>query len=82
MGREALLLFGQTWLRKYMPANGFCHDGFLFDVPEGRKSECIEVVERVLPRPIKPLNNLRIGCEVKVGYQSWAKMAVERVITV
>jgi hypothetical protein len=82
VGREALLLFGQTWLRKFMPANGFIHDGWIFDVPEGRKSECIEVIERIMPRPIPALNGLRIGCEISVGERSWADTRTVKTVTV
>lgn len=82
IGRESLLLFGQTWLRKHMPSNGFIHDGWIFDVPEGRKSECIEVIEKVLPRPIKALGGLRIGCEISIGEKNWADMRTVKSIVV
>jgi hypothetical protein len=74
IGRESLLLFGQTWLRPYMPANGFIHDGFGFDVPVGRQGECMELVGKILTRKIPQLNNLRIGVEVSVGTKNWSEM--------
>lgn len=82
IGRETILLFGQTWLRQYMPANGFIHDGWVFDVPEARKSECIELVEKIMPRKIPQLNNLRIGCEISVGTANWSKMETVKVVSV
>lgn len=82
IGRESLLLFGQTWLRKHMPSSGFVHDGFKFDVPEGRKSECIELVKKILPRPIHQLGGLRIGCEISVSSRSWAHMEPVETVNV
>jgi hypothetical protein len=51
----------------WMPANFAVHDGYTLEVPDGCETEAAELLERVLTRPIKQLNNLRIGCEVDIS---------------
>lgn len=51
----------------YMPANFAVHDGLTMEVPDGMEDEVMDALEKVLTRPIKFLEGLRIGCEIDVS---------------
>lgn len=78
--RENLKLLAADWLA-YMPANGVCHDSYLLDVPLAMKDDAIAALVRVLTRPIKQMQGLRIGCEVSVSDESWADMQNVRIVS-
>jgi len=52
---------------EYMPANFAVHDGVTLEAPDGMEDELVDVHERILTRPIKFLEGLRIGCEIDVS---------------
>lgn len=69
--RDNLLLFSETEARDWMPANVTVHDSVNFDVPFRKVDKAIELCLEIMPRPIKEMGNLRVGCEVEVGL-NWA----------
>lgn len=54
-------------VRQWMPANFVVHDGYTLDVPLAQVDYAIDILKRVLSRPIPQMDGLRIGCEVDVG---------------
>lgn len=83
-GRDTLLMIGQAmnqqtaliteskWAQ-YMPANCFCHDAYVLEVPEALAEEAEQFLVDVLTRPVPELGGLRIGCESEKGY-NWAEV--------
>ena len=69
--RDTLLLIGQSAWGPYMPANISVHDGYTLEVPEALKDEAAQFLIDTLTRPVLELGELRIGCEVDMGY-NWA----------
>jgi len=69
--RDTLWLIGHSKWRQYMPANISVHDGYCLEVPEALAEEAAEFLVTTLCRPIPEMDNLRIGCEVDMGY-NWA----------
>lgn len=63
-----------------MPAIGLIHDSYCLEVREADQDEAVELLVQVLTRPIKEMNDLTIGCEVKVslpdadGLRHWNHM--------
>lgn len=49
-----------------MPAIGVIHDSYCLEVLEQDTDEAIALLVKVLTRPIPEMNNLSIGCEVKL----------------
>lgn len=50
-----------------LPGNFLIHDSYCICVPPDKVDEAVEILVKYLTRPIPELNNIRIGCEVKVG---------------
>jgi uracil-DNA glycosylase family 4 len=50
-----------------LPGNFLVHDSYAVCVPPDKVDAAVEILVRYLTRPIPELNNIRIGCEVKVG---------------
>jgi len=69
--RDTLLLIGQSEWGPYMPANISVHDGYTLEVPEALKDAAAQFLIDTLTRPVLELGELRIGCEVDMGY-NWA----------
>ena len=67
--------------RDWLGANAVVHDSYCLMVPKGREEEAIEMLERVLTRPILELGGLRVGCEISIG-KNWADMEVVRKVGV
>jgi hypothetical protein len=53
--------------REWIPANFLVHDGYTLEPPDGKEWEAAEALEKVLTRPIKQLDNLRVGCEIDIS---------------
>jgi hypothetical protein len=70
-GRNSLRIIGNSKWGRYMPANVFVHDGYTLEVPIADAMEAAEFLIETLCRPVPELNDLRIGCEVDMGY-NWA----------
>lgn len=51
----------------WIPANFLVHDGYTLEPPDGKEWEAAEALEKVLTRPIKQLDNLRVGCEIDIS---------------
>jgi len=47
------------------------HDGYTLEVPEVLKDAAAQFLIDTLTRPVLELGELRIGCEVDMGY-NWA----------
>ena len=78
-GRGNLKRIGASWARPYMPANGFCHDGYILDVPTARAREALELLAGILTRPIPEMGGLTIPCELEMG-DDWASMEPAGVV--
>jgi uracil-DNA glycosylase len=63
-----------------MPANGLVHDSYCLEVEQSMVDEAVEVLAETLTRPVPELGDLRIGCEIKVGY-NWADMKMIRKVS-
>jgi hypothetical protein len=50
-----------------LPGNFLVHDSYAVCVPPDKVDAAVEILVKYLTRPIPELNNIRIGCEVKVG---------------
>lgn len=72
--KDTILEIGKSeeW-RKFMPANLSVHDSICLQVPPEKVDEAVEYLATLMTRPIPLMNNLRIGCEVKVG-PNWADL--------
>jgi DNA polymerase I-like protein with 3'-5' exonuclease and polymerase domains len=63
-----------------MPAIGLIHDSYCLEVLEADVEDAIALLVRTLTRPIQEMQNLTIGCEVKVslpdqaGTRHWNNM--------
>ena len=73
--RETLLMLGDSWVRPYMCAIGHCHDSAGLDVPLDKVDDAVLLLKEVMTRPIKEMDGLTIGVDVKVG-KNWADMEV------
>ncbi len=58
-----------------VPAIFVVHDSYCLALPEARVQEGVDLLTRVLTRPIPQMEGLRIGCEVSVG-RNWGDMQV------
>jgi len=67
-GKDNLNIIGASEWRQYVPANIFCHDGYVLEVPIARKHEAARYLKMVLTRPIEEMGGLRVGCEIEMGY--------------
>lgn len=53
--------------RDWIPANFLVHDGYTLEPPDGKEEEAADALERVLTRPIRQLDGLRVGCEIDIS---------------
>lgn len=71
--RDSLLLVAASPWAAYAPANISIHDSICLRVPEDQADEAVAFLAQLLTRPIPELNDLQIGCEIKMG-PNWAEM--------
>ena len=71
--KDTILEIGKGAFRKFMPANLSVHDSICLQVPRDRVEETADYLSTLMTREIPLMNNLRIGCEVKMG-PNWADL--------
>lgn len=71
--KDNLVLLSKTqWWP--MPANGLVHDSYTLEVLPEDVPHAVATLRSILERPIPEVNDLTVGCEVKVGRENWNEL--------
>jgi DNA polymerase I-like protein with 3'-5' exonuclease and polymerase domains len=79
--KDTILEIGKSEYRPFMPANLSVHDSICLQVHKRMVDQTVEFLATLMTREIPLMNNLQIGCEVKVG-KNWADMQKVKKIAI